>query len=329
MSQRAGQAKIRDARPVIVRLFAIHRALETGECPSAAEIANRLEVSARTVERDLEQLRDFFGAPLIYDRFRRGYRYERPFSLPRASLTAGELAVLLIGQRLLAETAGTPFAGAAQKVIGKLPLLLGEEVSVDPGEISFGLPKVRGDRRELEVHFDLLSEAIASQRTVRMKYYAVTRDETLVREVDPYHLRLEAGAWYVIGYCHLRRDLRIFAVDRIEELELTGKRFERASSFTIEQYLGLSWGIESGPLHRVRVAFDPSQSRWIRERIWHEGQRLTETQDGGVILDMQVSGLQSIKRWILGFGRHARVLEPPELVRMVREEAEGILREGG
>ena len=67
MSQRAGQAKIRDARPVIVRLFAIHRALETGECPSAAEIANRLEVSARTVERDLEQLRDFFGAPLIYE----------------------------------------------------------------------------------------------------------------------------------------------------------------------------------------------------------------------------------------------------------------------
>lgn len=322
--------RMRGSRPIFGRLYHLHYAIKSGRCPSVVELAAELGVSERTVERDLQQLRDLY-APLVYDRVRGGYRYEGDYGLPQVKLTAGELTVLLIGQRLLSELAGTPFAAAARRVMEKLPFILGEEMSVEAEpfgeEISFGLPRVRGDQDRLGRHFDLLAEAIAHRRTVRMVYHALTRDATTEREVDPYHLRFEAGAWYAIGYCHLRRDLRIFAVDRIKELSLTGKTFERDSDFTIRQYLGLSWGIERGPEYFVRVAFDADQARWVRERVWHETQRLVDTPDGGVILEVKVSGLESIKRWILGFGRHARVLSPPELARMIREEAEGILRE--
>lgn len=323
------EPRIRHTRPAMYRVMQIHRMLESGRCPGVPEMAERLEVSRRTVERDLEFLRDQLDAPLTYDRFRRGFRYERPYTLPTARLTAGELAVLLIGQRLLADMAGTPLAAAAQQVVEKLPLLLDGEVSVDlnplSGVMSFGLPRIRGDEERLALHFATLTEAISQRRTVTMRYYAATRDEASLRDVDPYHLRCEAGAWYVIGYCHLRGELRTLAVDRILDMALTEREFELPRTFSIEEYLGHSWGIEHGREYLVRVAFDRQQARWVRERVWQEGQVLEDRPDGGVILQVRASGLDQIKRWILGFGRHARVLEPEELARAVREEAEGIL----
>ncbi|MBE3574959.1 MAG: transcriptional regulator [Firmicutes bacterium] len=324
--------RVRETRLVYSRLQRLHQLLSSGRCPTLADLARELEVSTRTVERDLQQLRGYC-APVIYDRARRGYRYERPFQLPQFNISAGELAILLIGQRLLAEMAGTPFADAARTVIAKLPAMLGEQVSFDPNtfisdEISFGVPAVRGDEGRLARHFNRLAEAIAHQRTVRLRYYAASKDTTSEREVDPYHLRLTDGAWYLIGHCHLRNELRIFAVDRILELTVTDRTFKRPADFSIDTYLSLSWGIERGPERTVRVAFDAEQARWIRERVWHQGQRLTETGDGGVILEVRVSGLESIKRWILSFGSHARVLEPAELAEAVRREAEGILSRG-
>ncbi|NLG85204.1 MAG: WYL domain-containing transcriptional regulator [Firmicutes bacterium] len=328
------KASARIKRPVtrkpFWRIVEIHRLIEAGAYPSLTALSERFEVSPRTIQRDLELLKDFLRAPLVYDRARGGYRYDGPFTLPRLYLTAGELTVLLIGQRILAELAGTPLAEEAQTVMEKLPVLLGEEVSVDldrfSQKISFGLPRVRGDEDLLARHFDLLSEAMANSRTVAMEYYAASTDDITHREVDPYHLRLEAGAWYLIGHCHLRGELRIFALDRIRTLSLTGKSFVKPADFSIEDYLGHSWGIERGTAeYTVKVAFDREQARWVRERVWMEGQRTIDLPDGGLILELRVSGLFSIMRWILGFGRHAVVLEPPELKAAIEEEAVGIL----
>lgn len=330
MSKPAGTARKLGSRKILWRIIEIHRLIDAGACPSISALCERFEVSPRTVQRDIEHLKDFLRAPVVYDRTRGGYRYDGPFTLPRLNLTAGELTVLLIGQRILAELAGTPLAEDAQMVMEKLPVLLGEVISVDldrfSQKISFGLPRVRGDEDLLARHFDLLSEAMANSRTVRMEYYAPSTDEVTCREVDPYHLRLEAGAWYLIGYCHLRGELRIFALDRIRSLAKTDKTFVKPDDFSIRDYLGHSWGIERGAAeYTVKVAFDRERARWVRERVWLEGQRITDLPDGGLILEVKVSGLFSIMRWILGFGRHAVVLEPPELKAAVEAEAEGIL----
>ncbi|NLG85033.1 MAG: WYL domain-containing protein [Firmicutes bacterium] len=317
------------SRSTFWRLCRLHYAIKSGDCPNLAQLAAGLGVSPRTVARYLRRLREMYG-PLIYDQARGGYRYDGDYGLPRVKLTAGEVAVLLIGHRLLAELTGTPLATAARQVMEKLPFLLVEEISAEISfgkETFYGLSRGRGNDDRSARFFDLLAEAIAHRRTVRMVYYTRSRDATTEREVDPYHLRLEAGAWFMIGYCHLRRDLRIFSLDRIKELALTEKIFERASEFTIRQYLGLNRGNEREAEHVVRVAFDPVQARWIRERIWHDTQKLTDTPDGGVILEIRVKSLEPIKRWVLGFGRRARVLSPPELVRMVREEVEGMVRQ--
>lgn len=319
----------RDARPVLLRLYEIDQMIRNGACPPAQKLAEKFEVSRRTIERDLEYLRDMCGAPIYYDRFCDVYRYSKEFSLNPLKLTEGELAVLLIGQRLLAEVAETPFAQAARQVMQKLPLLLNNEISIEDSalakELSFGMPAIRGDKKVLSRHFNLLSGAIAAHYSVCMDYYTATRDSfTKARKIDPYHLRLEDGAWYLIGYCHLRQEPRIFALDRISNLVLLEEKFECPPDFSIEDFLAASWGIERGKEYAVKILFDAGEARWVKERVWQDGQVLTELPDGQVLLEVKVSGLRLIKRWVLGFGGRAKVLEPGELVEQIEREVQGM-----
>lgn len=321
------------SRSVLTRIYAVHRSISSGRCPSVQQLACELEVSRRTIERDLEQMRDHLGAPIVYDREAAGYRYAETYSLPQVRLSVGEMAVILIGQELLSSLAGTPWARAARDVMEKLPLLLGDDVSidvesltVDPSEVTFGLPKLRGDERSVSERFSVMLDAIAARRTVKIVYYAASRGEQTTRYLDPYHLRLEQGAWYVIGHCHKRGELRIFALDRIRELTPTDQRFTRPTDFSVDDYLRHSWDLHKGPEHRVVIEFDEKESRWIRERIWQDGQRISEKPDGGVVLELRVAGLEAIQRWIMGFGSHARVIHPPALAEAISAEAGAVRR---
>lgn len=119
----------------------------------------------------------------------------------------------------------------------------------------------------------------------------------------------------------------MFALDRMERLEITERRFAPDPDFSIERYLGDSLSIERGsePVE-VKILFDRHQARWIGERRWHASQQLEKRQDGSVLLSMTVSGLGEVKRWVLGFGSHAEVLVPAELREEVKREIEGIGR---
>lgn len=326
---RVGYAIGSRTRSVFARIYVIDRAVASGQYPNAESLAQSLEVSKRTVERDLELLRDLLGAPIVYDRRRRGYYYSNDFTLPQIGLSAGEVTVLLIGQELLSGLAGTPWAYAARRVIQKLPLLLGDDVSIgmdswamDPAYVSFGFPRLRGDEETVSKYFATLLEAISSCTRVTLEYYAASRNEVSTRDVDPYHLRMEQGAWYLIGFCHKRQDLRIFAIDRIRGLTVTDQRFSRSSGFSVSDYLRNAWDLQKGKAYRVVIAFDREQARWIRERVWQDTQVLTDTPDGGMTLELEVTGLEAIQRWIMSFGGHARVLHPPELADSVRRQAQ-------
>lgn len=329
----AKSSAARATRPVLVRIYAIDRAIASGQYPNTKSLAQTLEVSKRTIERDIELMRDQLGAPIEYDRIRRGYYYSSSFSLPQVKLSVGEVAVLLIGQELLSGLAGTPWAQSARRVMEKLPLLLGDDVSVgvdalavDQNYVSFGLPRLRGDEELVSQYFSVLLEAIFERRTVRLEYYAASRDEVSIRDVDPYHLRLEQGAWYLIGFCHLRQELRVFALDRIRSLASTHHTFKRPEDFSIEDYLRGAWDLQKGEIHRVIIRFDRKQARWIRERVWQDTQILRETPDGGVELELEVAGLEAIQRWIMSFGSHARVIAPPELAASIRCHAERMVQ---
>jgi predicted DNA-binding transcriptional regulator YafY len=154
-----------------------------------------------------------------------------------------------------------------------------------------------------------------------MRYYSMSRDEENRRQVDPYHLTVFDGGFYLVGYCHLRKVERIFAVERIRELKALATRFDVRPGFNAEEYLKHAWGIIKGEIVPVTVILSRSVARYIRDRLWHPSQKLRELPDGRVELSLRVADTLEVRRWILGYGPDAEVVEPAGLREALRREA--------
>ncbi len=306
------------SRPFLERIAALDRAVRAGEFPNAVTLAESLEVSHRTVQRDVTFLRDRLGAPLEYDEVRHGYRYTDPaYRLPLWPMTEGELVALFLAERVLNQYRGTPYAADLARVFRKIAAGLPERVTIDLGH----LDRVRSFRTTAPAELDpgtfrRLDAAISGRCRLALRYYSASRDEEAAREVDPYHLASVDGQWYLVGFCHLRGDVRMFAPGRIRALEVTGATFEPPADFRIDDYLARSFAVMrggAGEEHRVRLHFSGEAVRYVRERTWHPSQAIEAAPGGELILTLTVGHLREVERFALSWGRDCRVLEPPEL----------------
>ncbi len=318
-------------RNAFARMQHIHAAIKARTYPNVLRLAEELEVSTRAVERDLETMRDFMGAPIVYSYSQKGYYYaDENFSIPKIRMTEGELVAVFLGKRLLAKYKGHPYEKEIRSAYTKIQALFPENEVIDYDEIeqtvTFAVEDTRGDGQKLLGNYQILQGAIGANRIVYAEYYSVSSDSHSKRHISPYHLLFQQGAWYCIGFCHLRKEIRMFAMDRFYELKLTDQNFKRDENFNIEEYLGDSLNLERGSEPReVTIAFDKDAARWVRERRWHESQKLDKQPDGSVILHLTVSGLNEVKRWVMSFGSHAEVLAPAELRQEIMEEIAAML----
>ena len=169
-----------------------------------------------------------------------------------------------------------------------------------------------------------LEKACQQQKRVWMRY-ATPGKPVSEREFDPYLLHFSRNNPYVTGWCHRRNAIRWFRVDRIQTLELRDEHFEIDPSFDREDHFkGVFQHEVGGKSQQIAIWFDANTAPYIRERRWHRTQKIEEHIDGSLILRIAVRGLNEVKRWALFYGKGARVLGPPELVAMVREEIEGM-----
>jgi predicted DNA-binding transcriptional regulator YafY len=231
------------------RIAALDRAIRAGEYPNARTIARELEVGHRTVQRDVEFLRERLGAPLVFDPRRNGYYYAEPdYRLPLMTLTEGELLALFLAERVLQQYRGTPYAADLSRAFGKITAGLSGRVTVDLAHLGAGHSFRTTAPSGLDpVTFRGLEAAIRGRRRLAIRYYSASRDEETTREVDPYHLASVDGQWYLVGHCHLRGEVRMFAPGRIRSMEATGTTFEPPGDFLVDDYLARSISVLRGP----------------------------------------------------------------------------------
>lgn len=305
------------------RFAALDQAVRAGKYPNARTLAVELEVSSRTVQRDIEFLRDRLGVPLAYDEIRHGYYYTDPtYRLPTIALSEGELVAIFLAERVLQQFRGTPYARLLARAFAKITAALDDRVTVDLGHlggaISFRTTAASDVDPDL---FGELSSAVWHRRRLVLRYETASRGEEATREVDPYHLASVDGQWYLIGFCHLRSSIRMFAPSRIRSIEVTESTFTPSEDFRIDGYLAGSFGVlrgDDGEQYRVKLRFTGAAATYIQERTWHPSQAIVEHPDGGLILHLEVSHLREVERWALSWGADCEVLEPPELrARMV------------
>ena len=315
-------------RPPLERMMRIHAEIASGSYPNASTLAREMEVSVKSIQRDIEFMRDRMELPIEYDGSRFGYHYTEPVSsFPTLQITEGELVALLIAEKALEQYRGTNFEKPLVSALKKMAAQFSDTVSFNIAEwdqtISFRTSAE--PNLNLEV-LDALAKATAARKQIRFNYRKPGQQRPEPRVVDPYHLANINGEWFLFAYDHARRDIRTFVPARISELEQTGQTFARPARFSLEKRLHDSFGVVTGEGEfNVVIRFDAFAAGYIREKRWHASQELRELKGGGVELRMKLSSLAEVQRWVLSWGGHAEAVAPKELADDVRRAARRIL----
>ena len=290
------------------------------------EIARDLGFTVRTAYRDLNALKGS-GWP-VRPGPRPGFWRMDETAVPGILFTPTELTALAMARQMLTGMPGSPFERPMESAFQKIKSACdrdGIQVLESTDRKMFASLRRSRPYTRGQVWFSNILSAMQGQETVRIVYFTRERGEESKREVDPYGLVFHEGAFYLVAYCHLRRDIRTFLVDRIRVAQGTGKKFQMPKDFSASAHFKDAWGIlRDRMLVRVRARFDSSVAQLVREGRWHPTQRLEDGPAGSVVLSVEVAGWEEIRRWLMGFGSAVEVLEPAELRESMASEAAGM-----
>lgn len=296
-------------------MWRIHQAVSGGGYPNCQGLALELEVSAKTVMRDVEFMRDRLALPLAYDAVKHGFHYTAPVrDFPVMKVSQGEVAALLLAQKSLEQFRGTTFERPLAAAFRKLSSSLGGEMEIAWHELEQALSVRRSGTGLADMQvFDALAKAVMDSAEVQFAYHKLAGDRSESRSVRPYHLGCIEDQWYLFGFDASRGAVRTFALPRIRQVERTGAKFQRPKDFSLAKILEGSFAVfEGGKTRKVRLRFTGVAARLVAERVWHASQKATNDRRG-LILEMSVGLSPDLRQWILGWGDEAEVLEPADL----------------
>lgn len=307
-------------KPQHARLLFIDREISKGGYPNYSQLAEGYEVSVKTIQRDIDYMRNQLDAPVEYSAKQRGYFYtEANYKLPAISVKESDLFAIYLAEKLLAQYEGTPLyqnlCSVFKKIEDSLPETAIVELEKDHARFTVFPPSNTLIRPGI---WEKVAEAIRLSRRLRVMY-RTPGNESAVRELDPYHGVRYEGDWYVVGHCHLRNDIRTFSLARMERIEMLKEDFQIPETFDFTRLTGSHFGVHwSNREYQVRIRFEREVAGYVRERRWHPSQRLDENPDGSVTLALTVNHLLELKRWILSWGEMAKVLAPADFVKEIQ-----------
>jgi len=278
-----------------------------------------LGVSRATLKRDLEYMRERFNAPIEYDREANGYRFGAPRSGPRYELpglwfNASEVLALLTTLRMLGDLQPGMLDGQIEPLRERLRAILG---SGDHSwqEVENRIRIFQPERREASTrHFGVIAAAVLKRARLWIRHYNRKVDRETEREVSPQRLVHYRDNWYLDAWCHLRNDLRSFAVDAIRDAALRDGRAKEIPAAELDEHLGAGYGIFAGrDVQWATLKFTPEAARWVSAQQWHPKQRARIEKDGSYFLEVPYSEDPELVMEILKFGPDVEVLAPEAL----------------
>ncbi len=325
----------------IERQWNLLKTLQTrGEGIPLQQLAGDFGVSERTIQRDLEFLRDL-GFPILFETDEFGKRFWRMppsfFKTGGINLSMTEAVSLHLARELSAPLTGTPFAEGFDSVLEKIRSMIPQKARDYFAGLS-GLITVRPfaatDYSRHAQELRILNQAIRENLTVQVAYRSLWRQEEYQTLYDPYGLVLHLDDLFLVGHSHRAGALRVFKVSRILGVELTRQTFVRPEDFDLEHLFRNSFGIvqrEGRPL-QISVRFTGPAAGMVEERIWHDSQRLEWIASEGTLFEpagddhealiatFELCDTVEFKRWLKGFGEQAVVISPTWLREEIRHE---------
>ncbi len=315
-------------RPAIERMLLIHKALQRGGFPNCSRLAEELEVSTKTISRDIDFMRDRMLMPIEYEPSEHGYCYTREVeSLPTIDISEGELLALSVAQKALDHYKGTPFEKPLANAFNKLSASLPDTITANLTELSDTISFKHGRLSKLDEETLKIAIKGALEKRVLKFHYKKPGDGALEERVaNPYHVTNYLGKWYLLAWDHARNAMRTFLLARASRLELGKETFQIPPEFSVDDYLWTSFGIWSSTgNHKVAIRIQPSLAEYISENVWHPSQKIESNDDGSVIVHFKLGGLEEVAQWILSWGNQAEALEPNALRALVKKQAQSVV----
>ncbi len=301
------------------RFHLIDQLLNSHRSVTREKFLEVLEVSPATFKRDLEYLRDRLGAPIIWDRETRGYRYEsgaadEAFQLPGLWFNNTEIQALLTMEALLENLQPGTLSAHVAPLRSRIRMLL-DSGDHDVEQISrrIRITPQAAKRYSAEV-FETVTNALLHRKRLDVEYYGRQTDAVTSRTLSPQRLVYYRDNWYLDAWCHLRNGLRSFSLDAMRAVYPNPKVAKEVADAVLNQELESGYGIFSGKADKwALLRFKPSLSRWVSSERWHPDQQGSFDEDGRYLLKVPYSQDTELQMDILKYGDGVEVLEPPEL----------------
>jgi predicted DNA-binding transcriptional regulator YafY len=312
------------------RVYRLHRHLSRGRPVPARRLQEELEVSRATLMRDIQYMRDFLQAPVLYRREPSvGYLYDAEagsFELPGFWLSEVELWGLLAASDILEDLQQGILATGLEPIRRRLHDLLARHGG-DPSQVAGRVAlQPLGARAGDPGLFRRVAEGVMKRRRLRIDYHARYNDRIASgREVDPLRLLFHRDNWYLLAWCRRSRGFRVFACDRIRAVEVLRARARSVTAAEIDEMLARGFGIfpATGPGAREQTAllrFTSERARWVRDESWHARQAGAALPDGGWELRIPYTEPTELILEILRHGAEVEVVAPAAVRQAVARE---------
>ena len=311
------------------RLHRIKYLIQARNCVPLEVFLDELEISKATFKRDLEYLRDRMNADIIYDRAMGGYRFGssqgagEKIELPGLWFSEEEATALVLTQSLLANIDQGGLLGPHLEPLKNIiDGILGRSETTEK-ELRKRI-KVFGmsARKSAIESFAVIGSALLKREKLHITHYAKGSNNITERDLSPQRLIYYRDNWYLDAYCHLRKELRSFALDGIQQARVINEKADEISEKQLNEYFGESYGIFSGKAtERAKLKFSAERARWVASETWHKHQQSSFDKDGNYILEFNYSKDYELVMEILKHGSEVEVLAPLSLQKRIKGEA--------
>jgi len=306
------------------RIWIIHNALSRNEHLNYSSLKD-YGYSRRTFLRDIEFMDLSLNLPIQFDYVRKTYHYTQPVTqFPTLSVSPAEINALITGQAVMAQYVGSALADKIQTALKKISRLIGIKAFQVPANATV---KVIGSIRDENSNFDLLEKAISHRQPVQFVYRKTGQADSTkeTRRVHPHQCAFNKGRWYLAAYDLARKEMRTFALTRMEKLKVLKGKFERQAGFNPDEYFSGFGIIKGDGQYHIEIEFDRWGADLMNGTQWHSSQKTEEIGDGRILVTMDLQSLDEITNWLMSWGAHAKVIAPKELQNKVKEAAKAVV----
>ncbi len=321
----AAKPRTLHSRPPLYRFQEIFHAIKTGRYPNRTQLAQTIEVTTKTIQRDIDYMRYQLNLPIEFDYSRGGYYFTKPMTeLPLFQLTEAELVSIFVAQKALEAYKGTAFEQPLRTAFQKLQAATKSAgVSVSWEDFDSGISfRHFGAYLPDATIFSEIAKAIRNQEVVEFGYKKLDAKAFEKRTVEPWHLASVSGQWYLLGYDRDRNARRIFVLARMQSVSRTAYKLSNpgpgdADIQRLFQNSFQIWQSENARLEQIVLRFSGRAAQLVRERNWHSSQQIQQLADGSLELQLTLNSLEEILPWVLSWGKDCEVVSPVRLQKKV------------